>query len=48
LYGPVLVVFVVFVEVLVLEVDVDFRFETRELDRVELIAWLRRLEGAGS
>lgn len=37
---------VVFVEGLVLEVDVNFCFQTRELDRVELIAGFGRLAGA--
>ena len=43
-----LAVLVVFVEGLVLEVDVEFRSGTQELDRVELIAGLGGLEGCGS
>jgi hypothetical protein len=37
LYGPVVLVVVVFVECLVLDVDVELRFGTRELGRLELI-----------
>jgi hypothetical protein len=33
---------------LVLKVEIDLRFETRELDRFELIAGLRKLKSAGS
>ena len=43
----VLAVFVVFVEGLVLGLDVDCRFE-RELDRDEFIAGFGGLEGSGS
>jgi hypothetical protein len=38
----------VFVEGLVLKEDLDFRFGTRELDRVELIADFRGFKGSGS
>lgn len=39
-----------FIESLVLEVNIDFafRFDTRELDRLKLIARSRRLKDAGS
>jgi hypothetical protein len=46
--AKVLAVFVVFVEGLDLEVDFDFRFKTRESDRLELIVSFRRLKGARS
>ena len=43
-----LLLVVVFVEGLVLEVDVELRFGARELDWLEFIAWFRGLGGTGN